>query len=188
MMDPLDVIRVLNRARVRFVLTGSYGLAHWNLQFYTGRVVELIVARKDLKLAEKVLDEAYPNPRSVNCPLLVRLEDRETWNVGVVLVKPYMQPYLEALRRTSPLSTSGQRYRIPSLEMAIVMTFSTMFSMYRAEADRIRDEQDFSQIVRNNPDFDAEKLVKIGSLLFRQAGKYVLGMARQALAGERLTI
>jgi hypothetical protein len=103
-------------------------------------------------------------------------------------MKPLQQPYREVFKHTHTVSAQGQTYRIPSLEMAIVMKFSAMTSLHRPVEDKYRDAHDFIRMVKNNPDYDREKVASLASLIYEEGGKDVLELARKALAGETLNL
>lgn len=185
---PLEVIRVLNRAKVRFVLVGAYGLAGWRREPRATEDVDIVVAARYVKKAASVLLAAYPHLEAVDLPVVVRLRERGTGNVFIDIMKPMQQPYREVFKHTHEVTSEGQTYRVPSLEMAIVMKFSAMTSLYRADKDKHQDAHDFILMVENNPDFDKDKLAELGSLMYPDGGKDVVEMARKVLAGEKLVL
>ena len=187
-MGPLDVVPVLNRAKISFVLVGAYGLASWRKEGRATEDVDLVVALKQLKKATRVLCDAFPQLEALDLPVVVRLRDRETQEYVIDLMKPVQQPYCEVFKHTKTITDGKHRYRIPSLEMAMAMKFSAMVSPYRAADDKHRDAHDFIRIVKNNPQFDREKLAEICSLVYSDGGKEALEMARQALAGETIVL
>ena len=50
-IPPLDVIRVLNHANIRFVLVGAYGLAGWRQEPRATEDVDVVVAARQVKKA-----------------------------------------------------------------------------------------------------------------------------------------
>ena len=187
-IPPLDVIRVLDSARISFVLVGAYGLAGWRKESRATEDVDVVVSAKQVKKAVKVLCEAFPYLEPVDLPVVVRLRDRETQDIAIDVMKPLQQPYRDVFKHTHTVHSGDQKYRVPSLEMALVMKFSSMTSLYRANDDRHRDAQDFIRMAKRNPQLDTEKLADLGTLLYPDGGKDVLEMVRKALAGETLNI
>ena len=183
-----DVIRVLNKAKVRFVLVGAYGLAQWRKESRATEDVDVVVATKQIKKAVGVLTDAFPHLEPVDLPVVVRLKERGTDDVLIDVMKPVQQPYCEVFKHTRTLSEQGEKYRIPTLEMAIVMKFCAMTSLYRAAEDKHRDAHDFIRMVKNNADIDKEKLSALGSLIYADGGKDVLKMVRKAKNGETLPL
>jgi hypothetical protein len=185
---PQDVIRVLNDAKIRFVLVGAYGLAGWIRDPRATQDVDVVVAERQVQKAVRVLLAEFTNLEAVDLPVVVRLREREAGKVFIDVMKPVQPPYRQIFKHTHEVRAAGQEYRVPSLEMAIVTKFSAMTSLYRADEDKYQDAHDFILMVKNNPGFDREKLVELGSLMYEDGGKDVLELARKALAGEKLNV
>ncbi len=181
-----DVIRLLNKAKISFVLVGAYGLAGWRKESRATEDVDVVVAAKQLKKAVQVLVAAYPNLEPVDLPVVIRLKDRETEDVLVDVMKPVQQPYREVFKHTEQKTIEGESYRVPTLEMALVMKFSAMTSAHRQFEDKYRDAHDFIRMVKNNPEIDEEKLVGLASLMYPAGGKDVLEMVANARANRTL--
>jgi Nucleotidyl transferase AbiEii toxin, Type IV TA system len=188
MAQPLDVIRILSAAKVSFVLVGAYGLAGWRKEGRATEDIDLVVAQRHLKKATQLLCAAFPQLEAIDLPVVIRLRDRATHDVAIDLMKPVQQPYCEAFKHTHTVTEGKQRYRVPSLEMALIMKFAALVSPYRATADKYRDLGDFVRILENNPDYDREKLMELADLVYVGGGKEILELARQALAGEKLIV
>jgi hypothetical protein len=103
-------------------------------------------------------------------------------------MKPLQQPYRDVFKNARTVQLEGQAVRIPTLEMAIVMKFSAMTRLYRADADKFQDAHDFLLLVRNNPGLDKGRLAKLASTIYPEGGKDLLEMVRKALAGEKLEL
>jgi len=187
-IPPLDVIRVLNDARISFVLVGAYGLAGWRKEPRATEDVDVVVAARQLKKAVKVLCNAFPELEPVDLPVVVRLRQRGTENVAIDVMKPVQQPYREVFKHTHSVQMGKQKYRVPSLEMAVLMKYSAMTSLNRAEEDIHQDAHDFILMVKNNQELDKEKLAELGTLLYADGGKDALELVRKALAGEKLNL
>jgi hypothetical protein len=183
-----DVVRVLNTSKVSFVVVGAYGLSMWMRKPRATEDVDVVVTAKHLKKAVKVLLEAFPQLEPMDLPVVIRLRDRETKDVAVDVMKPVQQPYCEAFRHTHSVGSGEQTYRVPSLEMALVMKFSAMTSLYRADKDKYQDAHDFILLVENNPDYDRQKLAELATLIYPEGGKDILEMARKVAAGEKLQL
>jgi hypothetical protein len=188
MVSPQEVITVLNRAKISFVLVGAFGLALWRKEARGTEDVDVVVAAKQVKKAVRVLLDAFPQLEPVDFEVVVRLRDRETQEVFVDVKKPLQQPYREVFKHPHTVSSEGQTYRIPSLEMAVVMKFASMTSLNRAVEDSYRDAHDFIRMIKNNPEFDKDKVGELASLIYPEAGKVVLDLARKAQAGEKLNL
>jgi hypothetical protein len=188
MIPPLDVIRLLNQAKISFVLVGAYGLAGWVRDPRATEDVDVVVAARQVKKAVRVLCETYRHLEPVDLPVVVRLRDRQSQDVAIDVMKPLQPPYRDVFKHTHTVSSGGQTYRVPSLEMAIVTKFSAMISLYRADKDKYQDAHDFINIVEANPDIDAEKLMELGELVYPGGGAEVQELVRRARAGEKLNL
>ncbi len=187
-IHPLDVVRALNEAKVSFVLAGAHAAFGWMREPRATEDVDVIVAVRQVKKAVKVLCETFPNLQAEDLPVVVRLRDGETKKVLIDVMKPLQQPYVEVFKNTHRVQVGKLSYRIPSLEMAIVMKFSAMTSLYRADVDKYQDAHDFILLVRENPELDEPKLKELGELIYSDGGKDVVEMARKARAGEKLNL
>ncbi|MBI3409280.1 MAG: hypothetical protein HY040_13115 [Planctomycetes bacterium] len=183
-----DVIRVLNDGGISFVLVGAHGLAGWRKKPRATEDVDVVVALRQVKKAVRLLLDAFPQLEEVDLPVVVRLRHRDLGDVAVDVMKPVQQPYMEVFKHTKKVTTDGLTYRIPTLEMAIVMKFSAMTSLYRADADKFLDAHDFVVMARENPDFDKEALSELASLIYADGGKDLLEMVRKVQAGEKLVL
>src|ERR1017187_798968 len=74
-LSPLDVIRVLNREKISFVLVGAYGLSGWMTQARATEEVDVVVALKHVKKATRLLLEEFPFLEADDQEVVVRLRD-----------------------------------------------------------------------------------------------------------------
>src|SRR5579872_2329067 len=110
---PLDVIRVLNREGISFVLVGAYGLAGWTKTPRATQDVDVIVAGRQHKKAVRALLAAFPHLDADDQEVVTRLRDRESGAVTIDVMRPNLL-YRAAFKHTVRVEASGQEYRIPS--------------------------------------------------------------------------
>ena len=149
---PTDVISVLNRAKISFVLVGAHGAFGW-MKVEEARItkdVDLLIASKHQKKALKVLLDEFPHLEAIDLPVVTRLKDPETSQIVIDLMKP-TELYRAAFKHTHTVSAGKLRYRVPSLEMALAMKFAAMVSPNREDVKKIVDSHDFIVMVRANP-------------------------------------
>jgi hypothetical protein len=188
-ITPQEVVKLLNSAKIRFVLVGAYGLARWLKEARATEDVDVVVLARHVKKAVSLLLTKYPQLEAVDLPVVTRLRERETHNVVVDVMKPMQQPYRDALKHTKTASIGSHSCRIPSLEMALVMKFAAMTSLYRATKDRYQDAHDFILIVENNSnDIDRLQLAELAQLIYPEAGKDINKLVDRALAGETIIL
>jgi hypothetical protein len=186
-VSPLEVIAVLNAAKVSFVLVGAHGIAGWMREPRATQDVDVVVAERHLKKATRALREAFPHLVPLDLEAVIRLCDRETGEPAIDLLKT-RSIYRESFKYTVAVAAKGQPYRIPSLEMALAMKFAAMVSPNRQDEDKHQDAHDFIRIVKENPEIDAEKLTHLGEHVYGGGGADLVEMVRKVRAGEKLVL
>lgn len=186
-ITPQQVIAILNRAKISFVLVGAYGLAGW-MEPRATQDVDVVVALKQVKKAVRLLTAAFPNLDQEDCDVVIRLRDRTSGKVRVDVMKPTQQPYREIFKYATKISAEGQEYRVPSLEMALTCKFAPMISLMRVDEKKHQDAHDFIVMVKQNPKIDLEILAHLCELVYSGGGKEVLELVRRVRAGERLVV
>jgi hypothetical protein len=187
-IPPSDVIAVLQKAGISFVLVGAYGLGGWIKKPRATEDVDVIVAARHHNKAIKALLTAFAHLVAVDLPVVTRLRDRETPEVAIDVMKPNQQLFREIFKHTHTVSSEGQTFRVPSLEMALTMKFAPMISLYRSDIDKHQDAHDFGRMVISNSDIDLEKLAELGDLVYAGGGKEIVEKVRQVRAGEKLIL
>jgi hypothetical protein len=187
-IPPSDVIAVLQKADVSFVLIGAYGLTGWIQKPRATEDVDVIVAAKHHRKAIKALLAAFAHLEADDLPVVTRLRDRETHTVAIDVMRPNQQLFGEVFKHTHTVSLEGQTFRIPSLEMALAMKFEPMVSVHRSDADKFQDAHDFMYMVKSNPKIDLAKLEALGDFVYPGGGKEIVEKVRQVRAGEKLNL
>ena len=187
-ITPLEVIRVLNGAHISFVLVGAHGLGGWMHEPRATEDVDVVVAARHQKKAVRALLEKFEHLVADEREVVIRLRDRGTKQVVIDIMKPNQTLYRETFKHTHPVSSGGQTYRIPSLEMALTMKFAPMISLYRNDEDKHQDAHDFIRMAKTNPDIDFEELARLGELVYVGGGKEIVEKVRQVRAGEKLIL
>jgi hypothetical protein len=185
---PLDVIRVLNRATIRFALVGAHGLGGWMKTPRATEVVDVLVGLRGQKKAVRELLAEYPHLVPEDREVVTRLRDPATDTVVIDVLKANQPLYREALKYTQRIETAGQSYLIPTLELALATKFAAMVSLTRADRDKLQDARDFMYIVDMNPDIDSTKLHCLGQFVYSGGGDELMEKVRQVRAGEKLKL
>ena len=188
MISPAQVIAVLNKHAISFVLVGLHGYVAWLREPRGTMEVDVIVAARQVKKAVKALLEAFTDLEAVDLEVVTRLKRKGTEDVLIDVMKPIQQPHQQVFKHTVTVEEKGQRYRIPSLEMALAMKFAPMVSLSRADEDKHQDAHDFILLVKNNPDIDLDKLQTIAEGIYGGAGQEIAEMVRRVRAGEKLVL
>jgi hypothetical protein len=186
-VTPWQVIAVLNREKISFVLVGAHGIGGWMDEPRATQDVDVVVADRQVKKATRVLIAEFPHLEARDEEVVVRLLDRESEKVLIDLMKPRAL-YRETFKHTHAVSGAGQSYRIPSLEMALAMKFAAMISPNRPEEKKLKDASDFIVMVKRNPDIDQEQLAHLGSLVYSGGATEICEMVQKVRAGETLVL
>ena len=188
LITPLDVIRVLNAANLRFMLLGAHGVGGWTGKPRATEDVDVLVGTRGHRKAVRALLAAFPQLRAEDHEVVTRLRDPETKAVVIDVMKANQPLYRDALKHTHAVESEGQTYSIPSLELALAMKFSAMISLTRSDEKKHFDAGDFIRIVKANPDIDLEKLHALGQLVYNGGGAEIVEKVKQVRAGETLRL
>jgi hypothetical protein len=187
-LSPLDVIRVLNRAKISFVLVGAYGLSGWRSQARATEDVDVVVAARQVARAVRVLTKAFPHLEADDAEVVVRLRDEDSKEVAIDVMKPLQPPYHVIFKHTKKVTAGKETYRVPTLEMALACKFAPMISLMRVDEKKLQDAADFIDIVKKNADIDLEILESLGDIVYSGGGKEILEVVRRVRAGEKLEL
>jgi hypothetical protein len=185
---PLDVIRVLNRAKIRFVLLGAHGIGGWMRKPRATEDVDVLVGVRGQKKAVRELLAEYPHLLAEDHEVVTRLRDPETDTIVIDVMKANQPLYSHALKYTQTVESGGESYEIPSLELALATKLAAMISLSRADRDKFQDARDFMYMVDMNPAIDLVKLHVLGQLIYNGGGDEIVEKVRQVRAGERLKL
>ncbi len=185
---PADVIKVLTAAKVTFVLVGAHGIGGWMDDPRATQDVDVVVAARHLKKAVNALLAAFPQLDPDDKPVVIRLRDRDTKKIVIDVMKPNEQLYRDVLKHTHTVTSGGQTFKIPSLEMALAMKFAAMISLHRQDEDKFQDAHDFIRMVKANAEIDLKKLEELGDLVYPGGGKEAVEKVEQVRRGETLKL
>lgn len=185
---PVEVIAVLNREKIKFMLVGAHGIGGWIRRPRATEDVDIVVAGRHVKKAVRVLVAAFPQLEVDDQEVVTRLRDKETHDVRIDVMKPNQPLFREALKHTHTVRSAGQEYEIPSLEMALAMKFAPMISLTRSDERKYMDASDFMTMIKANQDIDLLKLAQLGELVYAGGGQEIVEKVRQVRAGEKLTL
>jgi hypothetical protein len=187
-ITPLEVIRVLNAIGVKFMLVGAHGIGGWMDKPRATQDVDIVVATRHHKKAINALLDAFKHLQAEEHDVVTRLRDRETQKVAIDVMKQNQQLYRVALKHTHTVTSGGEAYHVPSLEMALAMKFASMISLHRRDEDKFQDAHDFIYMIKSNAQIDLPQLEELGDLVYPGGGKEAVEKIRQVRAGERLSL
>lgn len=151
-----NVLAALNKAGIRPVLMGIYGIGGYRSEARATEDVDVLVTRREVRKAVRVLEEAFPYLEVSENAVVVRFLNPVTQKVVLDVMKPTSQAVQVVFRNAVPV---GKSHRIPTLEMALASKFVAIVSPTRRQAKKLVDLGDFVDIVEHNrAALDLEKL------------------------------
>src|SRR5579871_6364123 len=91
MIAPAEVIVVLNKAGVRFILMGNYGITGWRDEERATQDVDVLVRTRDHRKAVRAVGKAFPRLQVSDYPVVTRFLDPVRVVPLIDLMKP-VQP------------------------------------------------------------------------------------------------
>ena len=178
-IEPREVIKVLNKAKIKFTLVGAHGIAGWLLDPRASQDVDFLIHAQHKKAVQAVR-KAYPDLRVEEIMVVTRFIDPATDRPVIDLMKPDSD-----LHQNVPdyCVAVGKSHRVPDLEMALALKFAAMDSPYRKAIKKDQDAVDFASMVAAHGDEIADdKLYSLGEMVRNGGGKAILKLVEEARA------
>ena len=187
-IQPLDVIKVLNRAKVKCMLAGLHGIGGWMNKPRATQDVDVLLWPRHHKKGVRALRAAYPHLEQTDLLVVTRLVDPSTGNVVIDLMKSDEGVFRAAFMHSRQVEMEGEQYLIPSLEMALAMKFAPMVGPNRQDLDKYMDAHDFGYMVQKNATIDLALVEELGEMIYPGGGPAMLEAVRRVRAGEKLIL
>ena len=187
-VTPLQAIQVLNAAGGRFVLVGCHSIGGWIDEPRASEDVDVLIPARDVHKAVRELLTAFPHLEENEDKAFVHLRDRETRAASIDVVEPLSALLGMALKKTCEVEVDEEEYRIPTLEMALALTFSRMKSLTWGQPKKYMDAHDFITMVKASPAIDMRSLAMLGDLVCPGGGAEIARSVDQARRDETLTL
>ncbi len=186
MYEPELIIRLLNKAKIKFIVMGTHGIGGWRSEPRATHDVDCLVALKDYAKAVHVVREAFPELEVADWKVVTRFRDTVTGNVVIDLMMPMDDLFKSAFRHTVAI---GKSHYVPNLELALVSKFAAMISPYRDHEKKHLDANDFINMVRRNrKELNRPNLRALGNKVYNGGGKEILKMIDNVLAGRPINV
>lgn len=181
-LTPQEIIPVLNRAGVMFVLLGTHGIEGWMSEPRATEDVNFLIQKRYHRKAIRAIQEAFPHLEMHDQRMVTRFVDPFTKRVVVDLIRP-QEPFFQAVFENSV--PAGFTHRVPDLEMALVTKFAAMISPHRIAKKKAIDTGDFMDIVDQHHEIiDSLKLRRLAELVHPGSGIKILEFVEEAKAGR----
>lgn len=178
-IQPREVIKVLNKARIKFTLVGAHGIAGWLLDPRASQDVDVMIHAQHKK-AVQAIRKAFPDLRVVDIMAVTRFIDPATDRAVIDLMKPHADLHQAVPDYSVQV---GKSHRVPALEMALALKFAAMDSPHRDAIKKRQDGVDFASMVAANGDEIAgDVLFSLGEMVKTGGGKEILKLVEEARA------
>ncbi len=183
-VDPKELIRVLNRARVKFVLMGAHVTNAWSRVNRATRDVDVLVQKSHHRKAVQAIQKAFPTLQPEDNPVVTRFRDPADGEVAIDVMKPSHEIHKAALKHT--VRVLGTHF-VPTLEMLLACKFAAMISPNRERTRSMQDAVDFARVIEHNKnDVRREKLREYGEFVYPGGGAELVKLVEGVLAGRTL--
>ena len=184
MISPEAVIKVLNQAKVKFILMGTHGIGGWRSEPRATQDVDVLVRKSHHRKAVAAVKRAFPALQVQDLPAVTRFVDPLDGKPVIELMKPEDEFYREVFK--DPVRV-GKTHLIPNLEAAIASKYAAMISPHRPAEKKALDEGDFiSMVAQNYEVIDLALLFSLGEMVKTNGGVEIQRFVVQAKAGQRL--
>lgn len=178
-IEPREVIKVLNKAKIKFTLVGAHGIAGWLVDPRASQDVDVIIHAQHKK-AVQAIRKAFPDLSVMDDEVVTRFIDPATNRPVIDLMKPDSDLHQNVADYTVQV---GKTHRVPALEMALALKFAAMDSPHRKELKKHQDAVDFESMVAAHGDEIAEDvLFSLGEMVKNGGGREILKLVEAARA------
>jgi len=184
-LTPIDVARVLSRAKVRYVLIGAHAI-----NLYTGKpraTQDVDVVTDSPAKASKAIRFAFPNLTVEDHPAVVRFKDGNVEVLDLIKAKSG-KLFRKVLQLITTSEIDGDPIIVPTAEAALALKFHSMTNPTRPIDDRMQDAVDFSRAAKSQRNVDQALLKELGELVYSGGGEALLKLLDDARKGRRLEI
>lgn len=184
-VEPNELIRVLNRSGVKFVLMGQHGISGWLSEPRATRDVDVVVQKRHHAKAVRAIQAAWPELIKKEFPVVTRFLDPANQEPVIDLMRPN-DVYAEAFKNCVRI---GKTHDVPNLEFALAAKFAAMVSRNRDIPKKLSDASDFAQMVlRNHADINFDRLRSLGDAVYTGGGQELMRFVEDVKAGKPLRV
>jgi hypothetical protein len=185
-VKPEQVIKVLHEAGISCVLMGTHGLNVYRHQARATQDVDVLVRKKDIRKAVRVLHDVFPSLTLKETPVVTRFIDPTNGKPVLDVMKPTQKVFQMVFRHTVQV---GVTHAIPGLEMALVSKFVAITSPHRERLRKIQDVADFADMADCNKNkINLTKLVHLAQQVYPGGGSEIRKLIDDIFAGRPLQV
>jgi hypothetical protein len=185
-VTPERVLAALHEAGINPVLMGTHGLNGYREQARATQDVDVLVPKRQVRKAVRVLEQAFPCLEVSENAAVARLIDPVTQKAVIDVMKPSARVLQVVFRHAVPI---GDTHRIPDLEMGLVSKFAAMVSPNRQRQRKVQDAADFVDIVMyHKDDVDLSKLCRLAEYVYPGGAAEIRRLVEDIWAGRDIRL
>jgi len=186
MITPEAVIKILNKAKVKFVLMGTHGIGGWRGEPRATQDVDALIQKRHHRKAVAAVRKAFPDLTIQDLPAVTRFLDPADGKPVIDLMKTEEEFYQEVFK--NPVRV-GKSHYVPNLEAALTSKYAALVSPHRATEKKHLDAADFVSMATTNCDqIDFDVLFSLGEMVKNGGGMEILKRIEDAQAGRSFQI
>ena len=184
-VEPKELIRVLNRSGVKFVLMGQHGISGWLSEPRATRDVDVVVQKRHHAKAVRAIQAAWPGLVIKEFPVVTRFLDPANQEPVIDVMRPN-DVYAEAFKNCLRI---GKSHDVPNLEFALAAKFAALVSRNREQFRKYRDAAELMQMVlRYYADIARDRLRALGDAVYAGGGQELVLLVDDVKAGKPLRV
>jgi hypothetical protein len=181
-VTPENVVAALNKHGIKPVLMGTHGLNVYRDEARATQDVDVLVTKRNVRKAARVLEEEFPYLEVFENASVVRFLDPVTQKVVLDVMKPSSQAIQIVFRHTVAI---GDSHRIPDLEMAMASKLAAMCGANRRLDKRMLDRADFTNMaLTNRAILNLDKLKRLAAKVHPKGGAMIEQLIADIDAGR----
>ncbi|MBC7785323.1 MAG: hypothetical protein H7144_15935 [Burkholderiales bacterium] len=184
-MDAVDVARVLNAAKQKYVIVGAHAV-----NSYSGKpraTIDVDVVAQHPNKARDALLAAFTDLEATEFPVVIRLVRNGAEAIDII--RPTSgKLFREALKHITILKIGKVTVNVPCVEVVIAMKFYSMITLTRQQGDRFQDAADFTRVIKNHKKLKIELLKQFAELAYLGGSVEIEEMVADIRAGKPISI
>jgi hypothetical protein len=185
-VTPERVLAALHEVGINAVLMGTHGLNGYREQARATQDVNVLVTKKEVRKAVRVLEQRFPYLEVIENAAVARLTDPVIQKALIDVMKPSSRLMQLVFRYTVPI---GNTHRNPNLEVGLVSKFAAMVSPNRPHPRKLQRAADFAAIVTyHSKDVNIRKLRRLPDYVYPGGADEITMLIDDMWAGRQIRL
>ena len=191
-VNPLEVVALLESEKVSYVLIGGHMLSYYTGMPRATADVDLIIDGVDFERTSMLIREAYTQLEHHDRINHVTYDSQKPGAKDperIDLVKDSF-PLFKTVVRDHCVTVSAKNHtlKVPTLEAAIALKFAASISPNRGDENRPVDNADLLNLIRTSKKFDKKALTVLGEQIYPGGGKELESVVADVVKGKAINL